>query len=352
MKIKTFSFSFLGALILVLLCGISCKSGDNTAQKTVQTQTIDPETFVGDESRLMLAYLNELGDYVNSRSFPSLIRASSVYENLGTKQLILDIRVPVQYAKGHIKGAINIDFSALPEYFESEIVPFEYDKIILVSESGQTSSYATCLLRLMGYGNVYSMRWGMSAWNNDFAKEYWFREIGSDYEAKLDTKIYEKASPHELPQLNTGKTTGEEVLLSRVKKLFAEGLAPMQTTANKVFDSYSDYYIMNYIRRDKYEDGHIPGSIRYKPQGTLGIVSEMATIPTNKVSIVYCGTGHNSGFVTAYLRLFGYNAQTLMYGNNGFMYDKMVKERDTLSWLPFTSEEVNNYPYVKPKGIL
>ena len=26
---------------------------------------------------------------------------------------------------------------------------------------------------------------------------------------------------------------------------------------------------MNYIRKDKYDAGHIPGAIRYKPKGTL-----------------------------------------------------------------------------------
>ena len=53
----------------------------------------------------------------------------------------------------------------------------------------------------------------------------------------------------------------------------------------------------------------------------------MSTIPKDKEVVVYCETGHNSGFVTAYLRLFGYNAHTLSYGNNSFMDDKMVAEK-------------------------
>ena len=61
--------------------------------------------------------------------------------------------------------AVNKRFEDLPSYFESGIKPFEYDRIILVSEDGQQASYTTCLLRLMGYGNVYAMRWGMSGWN-------------------------------------------------------------------------------------------------------------------------------------------------------------------------------------------
>jgi hypothetical protein len=62
--------------------------------------------------------------------------------------------------------------------------------------------------------------------------------------------------------------------------------------------------------------------------------------------VVYCGTGH-LGFVTAYLRLFGYDARTLAFGNNGFMHERMISRKSALSWVPFTSEEVHDYPVVK-----
>ena len=73
----------------------------------------------------------------------------------------------------------------------------------------------------------------------------------------------------------------------------------------------------------------------------------MATIPADKPVVVYCSTGHNSAFATAYLRLLGYDARTLKFGNNGFMFDKMVKEKSTLSWLPFSKTDINNFPVVK-----
>jgi rhodanese-related sulfurtransferase len=292
-------------------------------------------------------YLVELGDYVNSRQFPSLIKAESVHEGLGANQLVLDIRSEDQFARGHIQKAVRIDFSGLPAYFESEIVPFEYDRIVIVSEDGQSSSYAAGLLRLMGYGNVYSMRWGMSAWHSDFADLHWFKAIGSAFQDELVTEEFEKAAARKLPDLNTGKATGEEILLARIKSLFNEGSDIAHITAEEVFANPGNYYVMNYIRRDKYEAGHIPGAIRYKPQATLGIITAMSTIDQDKESVVYCGTGHNSGFVTAYLRLFGYDAHTLIYGNNAFMHDMMLEERTTLSYLPFTKDEIGEYEYVK-----
>jgi len=45
--------------------------------------------------------------------------------------------------------------------------------------------------------------------------------------------------------------------------------------------------IINLDRKDKYEDGHIPGAVRYKPEGTLGYTDEMASIPADKPVVVY-----------------------------------------------------------------
>jgi rhodanese-related sulfurtransferase len=70
-------------------------------------------------------------------------------------------------------------------------------------------------------------------------------------------------------------------------------------------------------------------------------------MPSGKTAVIYCGTGHNSAFVTAYLRLFGYDARTLKYGNNAFMVDWMRKDAATLSWLPFSDADINDFPVVK-----
>lgn len=313
----------------------------------MENTTVNRPVMIGNETTLLLKDLKENGDYVNSKVFPSLIKASIVNESLGKNILIIDLRSANQFAEGHIKGAVNKQFSELPSFFETGIKPFEYDKIILISEDGQLSSYTTCLLRLMGYGNVYSMRWGMSAWNNRYAQEGWLKGVSGKYETKLENTVNDRPSLNGMPDLKTGLLTGPEIGTARFRKLFEEGTTDIFITADEVFSNPQKYYIINLDRKDKYEDGHIPGAVRYKPEGTLGYTDEMASIPAGKPVVVYCGTGHNSGFATAYLRLFGYDAHTLKYGNNGFMYDKMVKQRTALSWLPFTQAEVNNFEVVK-----
>ncbi|MBN2806122.1 MAG: hypothetical protein JXR22_05650 [Prolixibacteraceae bacterium] len=341
-------------LILILIIALSLaacnnqpKNSTSDNQVIAQSETKTVSVQVGAESQMLLDDLAANGDYVNSREFPSLIDASKVHEMMGGKQLIIDLRSKQDFRNGHIGGAVQKDFEQLPAFFESGIKPFEYERIIVVSNDGQTAAYTTMLLRLMGYGNVYAMRWGMSSWNKDFAQTGWFSACSSAFQHLLDTVTHLAPQASALPEMNTGESSGEAIGAARFGQLFADGTADVTISAETVFDNPGEYYVINYDRKDKYEAGHVPGAIRYKPGATLGIVNEMASIPHDKTVVVYCGTGHNSAFVTAYLRLFGYDARTLAFGNNSFMYDQMVADRTLLSWLPFTSEEIYDYDVVK-----
>jgi rhodanese-related sulfurtransferase len=341
LKVILFSVPLLFQLILT-----GCKGNNPEKNPETQAKVAEPVS-VGNETTLLLKDLVDNGDYVNSQEFPSLIKASLVFENLEKNMLVVDLRTPAAYRSGHIKGSVNKQFEELPAYFESGIKPFEYDRIILVCEDGQLSSYTTCLLRLMGYGNVFAMRWGMSSWNKKYAGEGWLKSVSGKYENNLEITVNPMPPARSMPELNTGKTTGEEIGSVRFAGLFREGSGNILISADEVFANPGKYYIINYERKDKYEDGHIPGSVRYKTDGLLGMVSEMATISQDKPVVIYCGTGHNSGFVTAYLRLFGYDAKTLAYGNNGFMYNKMISKKTALSWMPFSLADVLDYPVEK-----
>ncbi len=336
---------FILFVSLLSITVMSCGSGgkENKTAETAQT----PAPLIGQETSLLLKDLEENGDYVNSQYFPSLIKASVVLEELEKNNLVIDLRTPESFGKGHIRGAVSKNFSELPEYFETGIRPFEYDRIIMVCDDGQLSSYTTALLRMMGYGNVFALRWGMGGWNRSYAQEGWMKGVSGKHEGLLETVTTEAPKPAGMPELLTGMTAGKEISDVRFGKLFEEGTGEILITADEIFSDPGKYFVINLERKDKYDNGHIPGAVRYKPESTLGFPEVMSTIPFDKTVVVYCGTGHNSAFATAFLRLFGYDARTLRYGNNSFMYDKMIKDRTALSWLPFTLAESNDYPVVK-----
>ena len=338
---------YSGIIIAFFLAVISGCTGNKAGKKQEALINVPVNPSIGNETLLLLKDLEENGDYVNSQYFPSLIKASVVKEELGKNNLIIDLRGPEPFSKGHIKGAVNKQFKELPEYFETAIKPFEFERIILVCDDGQVSSYATSLLRLMGYGNVYALRWGMGGWNKSYAAESWMKGVSGKYENKLEVTVNEAPDPSGMPEIKSGLSSGKEISEERFRKLFEEGTENILISADEVFNDPTKYFIINLERKDKYEDGHIPGAVRYKPESTLGFTDVMSTIPIDRIVVVYCGTGHNSGFATAYLRLFGYDAKTLRYGNNSFMYDRMVKEKAALSWLPFTLAESNDFEVVK-----
>jgi rhodanese-related sulfurtransferase len=344
-KFKYFTYAI--SAMLVIFAGCRENKNEKKQADAPQAAVTVAAPVIGNESLLLLKDLEQNGDYVNSQFFPSLIKATVVNNELGPKNLIIDLRTPELFSKGHIEGAVNKQFSDLPEYFQTGIKPFEFDKIILVCDDGQMSSYTTSLLRLMGYGNVYALRWGMSGWNKSYAQNGWMKSVSGKYENQLEVTVNEASQSSSMPEINTGLKTGKEVGDERFKKLFKDGTGNILITAEEVFKDPSKFFIINLERKDKYDDGHIPGAVRYKPESTLGFTDVMSTIPFDRTVVVYCGTGHNSGFATAYLRLFGYDARTLRYGNNSFMYDKMVSQKAVLSWLPFTLAESNDFKIVK-----
>ena len=346
-------------MLFLIVLGISCKpsvkekSGESawgTPADSNRNVTVEKDLTVRyfeGPAGMLLQQLREQGDYVNSRQFPSMIKPETVFSELDSNNLIIDLRNAEYFERGHIRGAVHVPMENLLDYFENDIIPFRYDKIILVCNAGHLSGYATNLMRLMGYGNVYSMRWGMAGWNADFAKDTWMKRISSQYQDRLTTEESPKPLSRNQPVLQTTAATGEELLRERVSQLLHEGPKGVFASNDEIFGNPENYFIINLERKDKYDSGHIPGAVRYKQQGFLGIPAEMGTLPIDRPIIVYCGTGMTSAFAVAYLRLFGYDARSLTSGNNGFMHDKMLEEQAQLSWHPFTESTPEDFPYVK-----
>jgi rhodanese-related sulfurtransferase len=127
-----------------------------------------------------------------------------------------------------------------------------------------------------------------------------------------------------------------------VNTLLNEGFTPATVTNQTVFGNLTGYYIVNYWPADQYADpGHIPGAIQYTPKASMKLDADLKTLPADKNIAVYCYTGQTSAFLAAYLRLLGYNAQTILYGTNAMIYDKMV-EKNMTTW---SESQIMGYQY-------
>lgn len=301
------------------------------------------------EAQVLVEYLESpdspLGkDYVNS-DMPSIMPASEVKTLNETGQVyIIDIRSAADFATGHIQNAHNVALADIVSHVES-INMSQYTKVAIVCYTGQTAGWATLILRLLGYEKVFSMKWGMCSWHQDFASR-WQNTVtnGNAYASQFVTTPTDKGPVGELPVLNTGFTTGQEILEARVDALLAEGFTPATVTNQTVFAGLTNYYIVNYWPADQYADpGHIPGAMQYTPKASIKLAADLKTLPTDKPVVVYCYTGQTSAFMAAYLRLLGYDAKSLLYGGNGMIYDIMMSKGMTV----FKDTEIMGYSYAQ-----
>ena len=307
----------------------------STAQDNLDT----PKSEFG----LLIQYLEENGNFINTES-PALVFADEIKDNLNNKKyLVIDIRSEGWFAYGHIKNAVNVAAPELLNYFETKITPSNFDKIAIVCYSGQSAAYYASLLRMSGYNNVFSLKWGISSWATEFAENVWIKNATNKYADKPETTINTLPIVGDVPILNTGKTEAKEILKERIKAAFAKPYSEFIVKADSVFKNPSGFYIVNYVNEEKYNFGHIEGSVRYEPKASLSSTTSLYTLPTNKKVLVNCNSGQSAAYIVAYLHVLGYDASNLGYGSNSFMNKVLVEK----GWDGFSAKEIKNFPVVE-----
>lgn len=300
------------------------------------------ETEPTDEFTTLVNYLETNLDYLKGNM--PIIMADELKKELKNEKLhIIDIRSDSWFEYGHIKNAANVPAEELLSYFENTINPADFEKIVLICYSGQSAAYYTALLRIAGYDNVYSLKWGMSSWREDFAEGFWLKKITNDGAEKLETTENAKAEAGTYPVLNTGKTEAKDILRARLEELFTKPYKDFIVKSEDVFASPSDYYVVNYCTAENYAKGHVPGATQYQPGESLTTTTDLNTLPTDKKIAVYESTGQKAAYIIAYLNVLGYDTGNIAYGANSFMNDVLAKN----DWEAFTKKEINMFPVIE-----
>jgi rhodanese-related sulfurtransferase len=79
--------------------------------------------------------------------------------------IVIDVREPHEYAKGHIENARHISLGRLDEKLY-ELSPHKTTPIIVTCQQGTRSSHACKKLVKAGFTQVYDMKGGMLAWED------------------------------------------------------------------------------------------------------------------------------------------------------------------------------------------
>ena len=328
---KTTNYLALLLFITTLLVGYNSKAQDSLS------------TTNNTEFQLLVEHLEANGNFINSELAPALILAQEIKENLKNKKyLVLDIRSESWFEYGHIKNSKNAKGPELLNYFQNEIDPSTFDKITVICYSGQSASYYTSLLRLYGYNNVYSLKWGMSSWDEEFATNSWIKNSKDEFADQLETAANPMPEKGATPTLSTGKTDVKEILQERIKEAFAKPYKEFIVKSPIAFETPQEYFIVNYMNEEKYNAGHLKGAIQYQPK-SLASDTNLFTLPTDKKILVNCDTGLSAAYAVAYLHILGYNVYNLAYGSNSYMNSTLIEK----GWNGFTTEEIKNYPIVE-----
>lgn len=316
----------------------------------------------------MLVYFESQGDFINSMDAPPLLGAGEVNSNTDS-YLILDTRSRDLFRSGHIKGAVNLESKDLISYFKQNGTE-KYSKVVLVSQSGQASSYYATLLRLAGYNNVYSLNFGMGAWNTAFS-DVWNEHTRNSPEMNNYTNEgSHRNSKTPLPKVEFKTKSGniKDKVEERVSEMLLGGFNENLTfesdsvsgpavTEDDLFGEYArrDYYLICYGSDALYEAvgifnpysglGHPQGAISYAPYSSLKSSNYLQTLPTNREIAIYCYNGQYSASAAAYLRLLGYEAKSMLFGAHVLFYSRMLYD-PLLKRYAFDKYTSPEYPFV------
>jgi len=237
---------------------------------------------------------------------------------------IIDWRSTTDFDAGHIRDAVNWSLGDLNSKFNE----LPQDKLILnVCYTGQNASYATAVMNILAQDSDYSgieavnLKFGMCAVSTTLPNtDKWATQVAADeWVTSLETDAQTLSQEYSFPAMETGESKLAGIMNSKFSA------ADWTISAEEAFTNSGNYFTLNYWPEDRYLDpGHVPGAYQFTPNNDLKAAENLKYLPTDKTIIVYCYTGQTSAQVTAYLRLLGYDAKSLLYGANGFAFQEMV----------------------------
>ncbi len=277
------------------------------------------------------------GAYINGADCPGIIDAPTLNSDLEA-YTVIDIRAQDAYDAGHIVGAYHSSLSTLV----ADMLTIPTGKpYVIACYSGQSAGHAKVALEMLGYDEVYSLKWGMSSWSSRTEMQApWTNNCANNLTSADTTPENDNLTWHQYPVLTENVAT---VVENRAEAMLAAGFKGVNYA--DIEANLEDYFIINYFGEADYlgqgtagVPGHIPGAFQFTPKASLGIDQMLGQVPADMPVVVYCWTGQHSSQITAYLNMLGYEAYSLKFGSNNLFYDNLTEHK----WVVGTT--TNDYP--------
>jgi len=155
---RTFLVPFASAVLLLLgACGSDVEESAGSRIPAADDSTATPSSMIEEPVDAPIPLVVELaGSQISLDQLADRLRA-------GSAPLVLDVRSPEEYARRHIRGAINIPAAELPTRM-AEIPSAKSGEIVVYSNLGERAMRAEETLRASGYTNVHQLGGRPKGW--------------------------------------------------------------------------------------------------------------------------------------------------------------------------------------------
>ena len=268
--------------------------------------------------------------------------------------LVLDIRTPSEYSKGHIKGAINIYWRDIAKkkslaYLDSEgkkhAEAGKKNQIVVYHNTQHEQGWVATFLNMMGYdfeNKVETLFWGLAAWTKDetVAPGRWKESSRKNY--KTETNNHSLVPGKGWPKVdNATSTDPREIIRVAADRFFSNKSFNPRITAEELNNLLNDnnpnndpYILSNRDRNDfpdNYNTGHIPGAYAI-PVGKEGVtINGSDFLPTDRLIVVHCWVGVSQQYMVPGLNMLGYKVRTLDWGISSWSSDNKVVVQSQMS---------------------
>ena len=281
---------------------------------------------VGNPGEEQMPHLKELEQFArvisDTNLFPPVINPEYVAAHLD-RVLVLDLRSSKDFDLGHIQGARNIKQSDMVNFLSFKVHPASYDDIVLVSQCGQGAVFASTILQLLGYNNVFALKYGIAGWNKSFS--FYYKPIEYD---GLDN-YWESGKQHNVKTYSIDPSMFKQRdWKKRASKILAHSVKDFLIRADSALAQREKYTIIDYRSASVYERIHVKGAINYDVSQGFDNSRLLSLIPPDKPVIVYSCHPYNAISLMAYLRLLGYRSFAFSYGFHLLLHQRAGKPFD------------------------
>ncbi len=257
-------------VVFILLLASSCKNADEIKARALVNAEKVNKTIVKAELPKGLGK-------VHKSSVTEFKKALD--DNIG---ILVDIRTPEEYTKGHLANAVNINFKK--RTFPLYITAIAKDKPVLIyCRSGNRSGKAALLMQALGFKEIYDLAKGFKGWN---AEKQPITIEDNEATKKLQNQFKSKA--HEFKAI-VGKE--HQVGVNEFEKLVKE---------NKVT-------LVDVRTAKEFAEGHIAGAINIDWKNRHFAENAIKNITNEKPVAIYCRSGNRATKAMYVLGALGFN---------------------------------------------